>query len=120
MLNNTEPPMFSHNLGADLINGWKYFINFFNKLWFTFSIDPQNSDSARGDTLHTAKLSFEDRSGTSSDQDYNDGDLEGDACDTDDDNDGCLDSEDDNPLVFSEDSDSVSYTNLTLPTSDLE
>ncbi len=43
-----------------------------NELWFTFSIDPQNSDSARGDTLHTAKLSFEDRSGTSSDQDYND------------------------------------------------
>ena len=43
-----------------------------NELWFTFSIDPQNSDSARGETLHTAKLSFEDRSGTSSDQDYND------------------------------------------------
>ena len=43
-----------------------------NELWFTFSIDPQNSDSARGETLHTAKLSFEDRSGTSSDQDNND------------------------------------------------
>ena len=43
-----------------------------NELWFTFSIDPQNSDSARGETLHTAKLSFEDRSGTSSDLDNND------------------------------------------------